>query len=91
MPESDATTRFSMVGKTVLITGGGTGLGYRFAETLGAAGARIIIAGRRQAKLDAAVEGLMATGINATAITMDMADTASVDAGFEAAGGPAPR
>lgn len=89
MAENGATTLFSMAGKTVLVTGGGTGLGCRFAETLGAAGARIIISGRRQSKLDAAVEGLIAAGINATAITMDVADAASVDAGFEAAGGPA--
>lgn len=39
---------FGLYGKTALITGGGTGLGYAIAECMAAAGAQVIIAGRRE-------------------------------------------
>lgn len=37
-------------GKTVVITGGTSGLGYAFAKILGARGATIVITGRREEK-----------------------------------------
>lgn len=42
-------------GSTVLITGGATGIGLALTEAFLAAGSEVIIAGRRQAALDAAV------------------------------------
>ena len=39
---------FGLQGKTALITGGGTGLGYAIAECMAAAGAQVVIAGRRE-------------------------------------------
>ena len=38
---------FDMTGKLVLITGGGTGLGFAMARCFVAAGARVAITGRR--------------------------------------------
>lgn len=49
---------FSLNGETALITGGGTGIGLATAQAMHAAGARVILAGRREAELSEAVLGL---------------------------------
>ena len=77
-----------MTGQTALITGGGTGLG--FAETLAAAGARIIICARRRDKTQEAVDGLRAGGAEAHFVEMDVADADSVVRGFAEASEIAP-
>lgn len=43
-------------GKTVVITGGGSGINLRIAERFAALGARLVLIGRTQEKLDAAVK-----------------------------------
>jgi NAD(P)-dependent dehydrogenase (short-subunit alcohol dehydrogenase family) len=45
--------------KTVLVTGGGTGIGLATCERFIEEGARVYLTGRRQATLDAAVERLV--------------------------------
>jgi NAD(P)-dependent dehydrogenase (short-subunit alcohol dehydrogenase family) len=47
---------FSLKNETALITGGGTGIGLAMARSMHAAGARVVIAGRREAELAAAVK-----------------------------------
>ena len=47
-----------LAGKIALITGGSSGLGLATAERFIAEGAKVIVTGRRQAELDAAVEKL---------------------------------
>lgn len=47
---------FSLDGKTALITGGGSGLGKAIAHALSDAGAKIVLVGRREEKLIAALE-----------------------------------
>lgn len=42
---------FSLEGQVALVTGGGSGLGYATARCLAAAGARVVIAGRREEAL----------------------------------------
>lgn len=49
---------FSLRGEHVLITGGGTGIGLAVAHAMHAAGARVVLIGRREAELAAAVKDL---------------------------------
>jgi gluconate 5-dehydrogenase len=49
---------FDLTGKTALVTGGGTGIGAGIGRCLAAAGARVVLAGRRQDVLDQAAEQL---------------------------------
>ncbi len=57
-------------GNTVLVTGGGSGIGAALAHEFHAAGSRVIIAGRRQAALDA----IVADHPGMKAMTLDMGD-----------------
>lgn len=64
---------FSLEGELVLITGGGTGLGFAMAKCYVQAGARVVITGRREDVLAQAVQEL---GPNATYRVFDVTDTA---------------
>ncbi|WP_154337246.1 SDR family NAD(P)-dependent oxidoreductase [Paracoccus sp. S-4012] len=70
-----------MEGRSVLITGGGTGVGADLARGFAAAGARVVIAGRRRGPLDA-----VAAKTGAAVVEADVTDEASVAAMFDAAG-----
>jgi NAD(P)-dependent dehydrogenase (short-subunit alcohol dehydrogenase family) len=50
--------QFNLSGKTALVTGGATGLGYHMTRALARAGARVIIAARRQDVLEQAKDTL---------------------------------
>jgi NAD(P)-dependent dehydrogenase (short-subunit alcohol dehydrogenase family) len=60
---------FSLKGENVLITGGGTGIGLAVAQAMHEAGARVVLIGRREPELAAAVKGL---GEGATYIVHDI-------------------
>lgn len=49
---------FSLEGELALITGGATGIGFSVAKCFIEAGAQVVIVGRRQDKLDEAIEAL---------------------------------
>ena len=72
----------TLSGKRVLITGGGTGAGENLALGFAAAGAEVVISGRRLAPLQAVAE--RASGIRV--VQADVTDEAQVKAMFAAAG-----
>jgi NAD(P)-dependent dehydrogenase (short-subunit alcohol dehydrogenase family) len=69
-----------LAGKTAVVTGGGSGIGFAAAERFIAEGAFVYIFGRRQDALDAAVAKL---GENARAVAGSVADLADLDRLFE--------
>ncbi|MFN6979859.1 MAG: SDR family NAD(P)-dependent oxidoreductase [Gemmobacter sp.] len=71
-----------LAGRRALVTGGGTGVGADLARGLAAAGAAVVIAGRRMAPLEAVAAA--APGI--LPLAADVTDEASVAALFAAAG-----
>ena len=72
----------TLLGKTVLITGGGSGAGENLALGFAAAGAQVVITGRRLEALQRVAR--LAPGIRA--LQGDVTDEASVQAMFEQAG-----
>ena len=71
---------FDLTGCRALVTGASGGLGLHFAGVLARAGARVTLAARRVAVLEAAVEALQADGHRAAAVALDVTDAASVTA-----------
>jgi NAD(P)-dependent dehydrogenase (short-subunit alcohol dehydrogenase family) len=67
-------------GRTVLITGGGTGMGKAAALRFGREGANVVIAGRRPVELNQVVEEITAAGGIALAIPTDVSDALQVEA-----------
>ena len=66
---------FRLDGQRALITGGGSGLGLAIARCMAAAGAQVVIAGRRADVLDQAVAEI---GPNAVAAPLDLGDIGSI-------------
>ncbi|MCX2982676.1 SDR family NAD(P)-dependent oxidoreductase [Halieaceae bacterium IMCC14734] len=78
----DVISGVDLSGKTAVVTGGSAGLGVETARVLAGAGARVIMAARDQAKLQVAVDQIMAADANAKLETLivDLADLSSVRA-----------
>jgi len=74
---------FKLDGRTALVTGASGGLGSRFARTLSAAGARLVLAARRMDKLEALRDDIQAGGGNAVAVELDVTDAAAVAGAFD--------
>ncbi|MEM8594183.1 MAG: SDR family oxidoreductase [Pseudomonadota bacterium] len=81
MTVNAAHTLFSLKSTNILITGGGTGLGYAMAEAYLQQGARVLLASRREAVLSDAVVTLTNTyGAERVAyVCMDMACQISIE------------
>lgn len=62
---------FSLEGETALITGGGTGLGFGIATCMAAAGARVVLAGRREEEL---AKAAAAIGVSASYVVHDITE-----------------
>ena len=75
-----------LAGKRAWITGGGSGIGAAGPRALAAAGAQIILSGRRPAPLEALAAEIAAAGGQARALPLDTADAGAVAAAAKAIG-----
>jgi NADP-dependent 3-hydroxy acid dehydrogenase YdfG len=66
--------------KVCVITGGGSGIGRATATKMAAEGAKIIVVGRTQAKIDETVSSIQKSGGHADGYATDVSDQKSVDA-----------
>src|SRR5512146_3568245 len=73
-------------GKTVFVTGGGSGINLGIAKNFAALGANVGICGRTQAKLDAAAQELRALGARVCAVAADVRDMTALDAALAQSG-----
>ena len=69
-------------GKVAWVTGAGTGIGKAGAEALAAAGATVVLSGRRAAVLDQVAEGIVAHG---GAVEVEPLDVSNKEAVIKAA------
>ncbi|PAK12328.1 SDR family NAD(P)-dependent oxidoreductase [Burkholderia ubonensis] len=77
-PHSDSRHPARFAGRTILITGGGTGMGKAAALRLAREGANVVIAGRRAGEIDAVAQAIAAAGGQALAVPTDVTDDAQV-------------
>jgi len=76
---------FSLADKVALVTGASSGFGSHFAPVLADAGAKVVLAARRTDLIRQEAEKIVAAGGEAVAVNMDVTDSASVAAAFDAA------
>jgi NAD(P)-dependent dehydrogenase (short-subunit alcohol dehydrogenase family) len=76
---------FDLAGRRALVTGGNSGIGAAMARALGLAGARVLLAARREAELNGTALALRADGIEADVLAVDLADVPSTLAAAQAA------
>jgi NAD(P)-dependent dehydrogenase (short-subunit alcohol dehydrogenase family) len=72
-------------GKTALVTGGGSGIGQRMAERFAEHGAKVMLVGRKQEKLDAAAAAIRERGGTSATHATDVRDYPGVQAAVESA------
>src|SRR5438105_1989422 len=65
-------------GRVAFVTGGGSGIGRRMAERFAQHGAQVVLAGRKQEKLDDAVAAIRAAGGSAEGAPLDVRDYGAV-------------
>src|SRR5690606_16411998 len=72
--------------KTVLVTGGGRGLGEAICRLLAAHGARLVVADLRVALAEKVAADIQAAGQQALALALDVTQDAQINAALEAIG-----
>jgi NAD(P)-dependent dehydrogenase (short-subunit alcohol dehydrogenase family) len=73
---------FDLSGKTVLVTGGNSGIGLGMAEALAQSGAAVCIWGTNEAKNETALKKIKSNGVKAIALHCDVGDEAQVEKRF---------
>ena len=63
---------FDLTGRTALVTGATSGIGLSLARGLAAAGARVVVNGRDEARIAATVESLKAEGLAVSGSRFDV-------------------
>ena len=77
-------------GRVVLITGAGSGVGLECARVFAAQGAKLLLVGRSEEKLEAALAELAETRAQTTICAGDVTDYAFATTAMEAAQRPSP-
>lgn len=75
---------FNLTGRIALVTGSSQGIGLAIARGLAGAGARVVLNGRDEAKLEAAAQTLAQTGLLVETAAFDVTDPAGVAAAVAA-------
>jgi citronellol/citronellal dehydrogenase len=70
-------------GKTVVVSGGGTGIGFAIARELAGLGAQVVLCARTLPRLEAARDRIAAAGGRADALACNIRDPEAVDAFFK--------
>jgi NAD(P)-dependent dehydrogenase (short-subunit alcohol dehydrogenase family) len=70
--------RYSLKGKTAIVTGGSKGLGEAIAISMAEAGANIVITGRDQAGMDKVAKDVKALGVKALTMQVDVLKVADI-------------
>ena len=68
------TPRYSMAGRTALISGASSGIGAHLARLFGTAGAKVILGARRTDMTEDLTDEIKASGGTALAVPMDVTD-----------------
>ncbi|MGV0739754.1 glucose 1-dehydrogenase [Mycobacterium syngnathidarum] len=71
-PRAGIVDRFRLDGKVVVITGASSGLGVAFAVACAEAGANVVVAARRESRLQQTVADIVAQGVRGVAIAADV-------------------
>lgn len=72
-------SRFSMEGRTVIITGGSGGIGMGCARTFAASGANIVLAGVPEETIAPAVSDISSLGVEVIGVVADVSKASDVD------------
>ncbi len=71
---------YCLAGRTALITGGASGIGFGIAQGLAAAGARLVLVSRKLDRLQEAAKALRSAGAETIAVAADVRDGEAVQA-----------